>query len=64
MLFDVHGDVKRTVVAFDEISDHVKWATIAIEDDNFYNHNGVEVSGVGQKVESNLNSFNCGLIVL
>jgi 1A family penicillin-binding protein len=53
VLFDVHGDVKRTVVSLDEISDHVKWATIAIEDDNFYNHNGVEISAIARAIYKN-----------
>lgn len=42
-LYDVHADIKRTVVPFEDISDHLKKATVAIEDSNFYTHNGVQV---------------------
>src|SRR3989339_962414 len=38
LLFEIHGEEKRTVVPFDQIPDMVKQATIAAEDKNFYNH--------------------------
>jgi len=41
LLFDFHKDVRRKVVTFDEISRHVKNATVAIEDARFYEHAGV-----------------------
>lgn len=41
LLYDVHQEIRRTVVPFDEISDHIKNATVAIEDDTFYSHFGV-----------------------
>jgi len=41
LLYDIHKDVQRTVVPFDEISRHIKNATVAIEDAAFYEHLGV-----------------------
>ncbi|HEC30425.1 MAG TPA: hypothetical protein ENI66_00210, partial [Candidatus Yonathbacteria bacterium] len=41
LLYDVHADIKRTVVNFDSISRFIKNATVAIEDVEFYNHIGV-----------------------
>lgn len=40
LLYDIHGEEKRTVIPFAEIPRHVKNATIAIEDDTFYQHFG------------------------
>ncbi len=40
-LYDVHQDVKRTVIPFAEMPRQIKNATVAIEDDNFYYHSGV-----------------------
>ncbi|MBR2587371.1 transglycosylase domain-containing protein [Candidatus Saccharibacteria bacterium] len=40
----------RLVVSGDEISDYVRWATIALEDKNFYNHPGVDFSGLVRAV--------------
>ena len=54
VLFDVHGNVRRTVVPLDEISDYVKWATIAIEDQNFYTHNGIEIKSIVRAILTNL----------
>jgi 1A family penicillin-binding protein len=54
VLFDVHGNVRRTVVPMDKISDYVKFATIAIEDDNFYNHNGIEPTAILRAIFVNL----------
>lgn len=42
VLFDLNQNTRRTVVTNEEISDFIKKASIAIEDKNFYNHNGVE----------------------
>lgn len=58
VLFDVHGEVTRTVVPFSEISDYVKWATVAIEDSNFYNHNGVEPTAILRAILVNLKDGN------
>lgn len=42
LLYDMHQDVRRTVVPLDEMSDYVKKATISIEDSGFYSHFGIE----------------------
>jgi len=54
VLFDVHGEITRTVVPFDAMSDYVKWATIAIEDENFYNHIGIEPKAIARAIITNL----------
>ena len=41
ILFNVHKDIRRTHVPLDKISRHIKNATIAIEDTEFYNHFGI-----------------------
>lgn len=40
LLYDIHGEERRTVIPFAEIPRYVKNATIALEDDNFYKHLG------------------------
>ncbi len=54
MLYDLHQDVRRTIVPFEEISQHVKDATIAIEDDQFYQHAGVDVMAIARAAIRNL----------
>jgi len=41
LLYDIHKNIKRTVVRNEDISRNIKNATVAIEDDTFYEHNGI-----------------------
>jgi 1A family penicillin-binding protein len=43
ILYEIHGDQKRTLISLSDLPDYVKWAPIAIEDKNFYNHGGFSV---------------------
>lgn len=45
LLYDVYRDQDRTPVQLGDLPDHVIHATLAIEDRNFYNHNGISVVG-------------------
>lgn len=40
ILYEIHGEEKRTLINLDQIPDYVEQATIAIEDKNFYKHSG------------------------
>lgn len=54
LLYDLHQNVKRTIIPFDQISKNVINATIAIEDDDFYNHHGVKPTAILRAVYINL----------
>lgn len=54
LLYDLHQDVRRTIVPFEDISYHIKNATVAIEDDQFYNHIGVDPRAIVRAALSNL----------
>ncbi|MBI4086897.1 PBP1A family penicillin-binding protein [Candidatus Kaiserbacteria bacterium] len=41
LLYDLHADVRRTIVPYENISRHVINATVAIEDDTFFEHAGI-----------------------
>lgn len=45
LLFDIFADQNRTTVPLDQIPKHVREATIAIEDKDFYRHQGVNPIG-------------------
>ncbi|MCL5795475.1 MAG: PBP1A family penicillin-binding protein [Patescibacteria group bacterium] len=45
-LYDVFGDVKRTIIDSNQIPDVVKKATIAVEDKDFYSHIGIDLKGI------------------
>ncbi len=46
VLYDVFGDQRRTPVELDQVPDYLKQATIAIEDKEFYKHEGFDVWGM------------------
>lgn len=46
LLYDVHSDTKRTIIPFADISQNIKNATISIEDNDFYNHFGIQPSSI------------------
>lgn len=54
LLYDVHGEEKRTVIPFEEIPQQVKDATLVIEDDNFYHHFGLDWKGILRATWANL----------
>lgn len=43
ILYEIHGEQKRTLIKLEEIPEYVGQATIAIEDKNFYKHGGVSL---------------------
>lgn len=46
VLFDIHGEEKRTVIPWEQIPDSIKNATLAVEDANFYTHKGLDLRGI------------------
>ena len=46
LLYEVHGEEKRTLVSLSEIPDTVKYATIALEDQDFYKHHGIKITSI------------------
>jgi len=46
LLYEIHGDQKRTVVDLDQISNYIKWATISAEDKTFYQHKGFKITSI------------------
>lgn len=50
LLYEIHGDEKRTLVKIEDIPDYSKWATIAIEDKEFYEHHGIYWRGLVRAV--------------
>ena len=54
LLYDLHQDVKRTIVPYDHISMYLKNATVAVEDERFYSHPGIDIRGILRAVYVNL----------
>ncbi len=54
LLYDLNKDARQQVVPYADISQNVKNATIAIEDDKFYQHKGIEVTSIVRAILANL----------
>jgi penicillin-binding protein 1A len=52
-LASLHGEANREVVPLQEMSPHLKRSVLAIEDSNFFQHQGVNFKSVGRAVQAN-----------
>lgn len=46
LLYEIHGDQKRTLIQLTDLPPYVTQAAIALEDKNFYNHSGFSLLGI------------------
>lgn len=64
LLYDIHGDVRRTVIPLSDVPQNVINATIAVEDKNFYTHQGVAIKSIARAAFFNLFGTTIGRLVL
>ena len=50
LLYEVHGEEKRTLIQFEQIPPSVRAATIALEDQDFYSHHGIKLTSIARAV--------------
>lgn len=46
LLYEVHGEEKRTIIPFSDMPDVIKYATISLEDQDFYKHHGIKLTSI------------------
>ncbi len=56
LLYEIHGDERRTVLPLSEIPDSVRRATLVAEDVNFYRHAGLDWRGIARAIGKNISS--------
>ena len=54
LLYEIHGEQKRTVINLDQISPYIIKTTIAAEDHRFYQHHGFVLSSIARALVHNL----------
>ncbi|MBI2065304.1 MAG: penicillin-binding protein [Candidatus Yanofskybacteria bacterium] len=54
LLYDIHGEEKRTIIPWKDMPESIKKATLASEDTNFYEHRGIDMKGVIRAILRNL----------
>lgn len=54
VLYDIHQNVRRTEIPLSEMGENIKQASIAIEDEHFYTHNGIRPTSILRAVLVNI----------
>ncbi len=54
LLYEIHGEEKRTIIPLSEISDYVKWATLVAEDVDFYKHPAFNIKSILRALITNI----------
>ncbi|OGN13057.1 MAG: hypothetical protein A3C71_00375 [Candidatus Yanofskybacteria bacterium RIFCSPHIGHO2_02_FULL_43_15c] len=57
ILYNVHGEEKRTIIPWENIPPTIKQATLAAEDSSFYDHGGLDFKGILRSFFKNVSSF-------
>jgi len=57
LLYDIHGEEKRTVIPWEQIPDYIKKATLASEDSNFYSHRGIDFKGIARALLTDIKNI-------
>ncbi|MDO8589895.1 MAG: transglycosylase domain-containing protein [bacterium] len=58
LLYDMSQDTRRALLSFEDIAPYVRDATLAIEDKNFYSHNGFQWTSFLRAVFVNLSTLS------
>lgn len=54
VISNVHATENRTIVSLDKIPKNLRDAFVAVEDNRFYDHHGIDPIGIGRAIYSNL----------
>ena len=58
LLYDIHGEEKRTIIPWEKIPESIKAATLSAEDSDFYQHKGLDFKGIFRAIYKDLKDFD------
>ncbi|MEZ4180551.1 MAG: PBP1A family penicillin-binding protein [Candidatus Doudnabacteria bacterium] len=56
LMYEFHGEYKRTQIDLEQVSPYLVDATIAVEDKDFYNHGAISIEGIARALKANYES--------
>ncbi|KUK77461.1 MAG: 1A family penicillin-binding protein [candidate division WS6 bacterium 34_10] len=54
LLYTVYGDQNREFISIEDVPEHTKWAILAAEDIEFYQHKGLDYAGIAKAALQNM----------
>ena len=60
VIADLHGEINRDIAKLDQIPEHVRNAVIAVEDERFWKHQGLDLRSITRAALSNFRSEETG----
>lgn len=54
LLYSIYKDENRTLIPLSKVPDSIKFATIAIEDKDFYSHHGFSIAGIARALTTDI----------
>src|SRR3989344_3064677 len=58
LLYDIHGEEKRTIIPWEQIPETIKKSTLISEDAGFYEHSGIDLKGILRAFYKDIVSFS------
>jgi 1A family penicillin-binding protein len=58
LLYEIHGEEKRTLIPFSEMPASIKYATLVLEDQDFYHHWGIKIDSIIRAALDNFIAFD------
>lgn len=58
LLYDVHGEERRTVIPFEQMPEVVRAATLSLEDQDFYHHFGIQPTAIFRALLRDIITFD------
>lgn len=58
LLYEVHGEEKRTIIPLSQVPATVQKATISLEDQDFYSHHGIKISSIFRAIFKDIVEFS------
>jgi 1A family penicillin-binding protein len=56
LLYEVHGEYKRTLIPYSEMNSYIRNATLSVEDKDFYNEGAINFKGIARSIFADITS--------